>query len=70
MKKLLIILGLISIGSAAFAKQYVKNGIYTVNATKKLAEDCRSLISQGYHIDSVTLDTKQGRYILIYSDNK
>ena len=70
MKKLILALTLLTLTSVMSAKQYIQSGSFTFFAHDKVVELCAILIGRGYHIDSLTLDERTGRYVIIYSDKE
>lgn len=72
MKRFLILLVLLLIGSVVSAKQYVE--YYRYNLSWNVASDAKAdldrLISQGFKIISFSLDYEQKCMIVVYDDMK
>lgn len=72
MKKLLILLALLLVGSVVSAKQRVEYYRYNLsfNVANSAKKDLENLISQGFKIISFSLDYEQSCMIVVYDDMK
>jgi hypothetical protein len=72
MRKIILILSMLLVGSVMSAKQCVE--YYRYNFSFNVASDAKSdledLISKGYRIIGFSLDYKQSCMIVVYDDNK
>ena len=72
MKRFLIMLALLLVGSVVSAKQCVEYYRYnfSLNVASSAKKDLDNLISQGYKIISFSLDYQQSCMIVVYDDMK
>lgn len=73
MKKLLIMLALLSASAVVSAKQYVEYYRYTyftLDIAGKIKADLDKLISNGYKITSICFDSKIKCMFVVYEDNR
>lgn len=69
MKRLIIAVMCMLLGTELFAKQYVLHGgvnFFDASTVSAAEKKCNELIEQGYHIDSVAIGRHS--YIIVYSD--
>lgn len=72
MKRFLILLVLLLVGSVVSAKQCVVyyRYIFALNVASSAKKDLDNLISQGFKIISFSLDFEQSCMIVVYDDMK
>lgn len=73
MKKLLIMLTLLSVSAVVSAKQYVDYYTYnyfTLSVIKDIKADLDKLISQGYKIISFSFDSSIHAMVVVYDDGR
>lgn len=70
MKKFLVLLVLLFVGSVVSAKQHVEYHRYnfSLNVASDAKADLEKLISQGYKIVSFSLDYSQKCMVVVYDD--
>ena len=69
MKRLIIAVMCMLLGTELFAKQHVLLGgvnFFDTSTVSTAEKKCNELIEQGYHIDSVAIGRHS--YIIVYSD--
>ena len=72
MRKIILILGMLLVGSVMSAKQYVEYYRYnfSFNVASSAKSDLEALISKGYRIIGFSLDYQQSCMIVVYDDKE